>query len=219
MIEFGVELDCVTFNVDYRLGPATKAPGGAMDFYKTVKYIHANAATWDVDPSKIVIHGESGGSMIVCATGYELAKNDESHLVKSMFLTCPMLSNETSKVSKRKLNLFEKIGFGDMQNLYKMMATDWENQQADYHLLPGRMPEEMLRKLPPTIIWTSEFDMIRRDAVAMVDRMTKAGAPLLDWLSVPGGAHGYENFELGPLRTLFHKSLVHAWKHYVLEKP
>lgn len=218
VIEFGVELDCVTFNVDYRLAPATKAPGGVMDFYKTVKHIHANAAEWNVDPSKIVICGESGGSMIVCGAAYEMAKNDETNLIKNMWLMCPMLSNETANVPFEQLNFSEKVGFGDMQNLYKMLATDWDKQQSDFHLLPGRMPAEMLKKLPPTIVFTSEFDMIRRDAVKFISRMEEAGNPCIDWLSVAGGAHGYENFEKGPLRELFHKALVAAWKKYVTEQ-
>jgi acetyl esterase len=218
VIEYGIELECVTFNVDYRLGPATKAPGGVMDFYKTVKHIIEKAADWDVDPAKIILCGESGGSMIVCGAAYELAKNDEAHLIKNMWLQCPMISNENANVPYGELNFFEKVGFTDMQNLYKMLATDWEKQQSDFHLLPGRMPAEMLKKLPPTVVWTSEFDMIRRDAVAFINRMEEADAPLLDYLSVAGGAHGYENFELGPLRTLFHDSMIAAWKNYVLDQ-
>ena len=44
LIEYGIELECVTFNVDYRLAPATKCPGGVLDFYKAIKHVIENAA-------------------------------------------------------------------------------------------------------------------------------------------------------------------------------
>ena len=38
-------------------------------------------------------------------------------------------------------------------------------------MFPGRMPLESLKKLPPTIVITGEFDFLRRDALAMVERL------------------------------------------------
>lgn len=128
LIEYGIEFKCVTFNVDYRLAPATKAPGGVLDFYKTIKYVINNAAEFGVDPSKIVIAGESGGSMICLGAAYELTKNDEAGLIKNMWLQCPMLSNEIGLTPLSELNYNEQLGYTDMQNFYKMLATNVDNQ-------------------------------------------------------------------------------------------
>lgn len=70
------------FNVDYRLGPETKAPGGIADFYAALKYVVENAEELGVDKSRICIKGESGGGYICAGTGIMLAEKNESHLVK-----------------------------------------------------------------------------------------------------------------------------------------
>ena len=50
------------------------------------------------------------------------------------------------------------------------------------------MPLESLKKLPPTIVITGEFDFLRRDALAMVERLKQAGV-LLDYWSMAGSDH------------------------------
>lgn len=42
-------LNCVLFNVDYRLGPEVKCPTGQEDFVKAIEHIHENAASFGVD--------------------------------------------------------------------------------------------------------------------------------------------------------------------------
>lgn len=126
-----------------------------------------------------------------------------------------MLSHETDRVPLSDLNFLEKVGHQDIKACYRMLATDYDNQKHDPELYPGLMPDEQLVKLPPTIVWTSEFDMLRRDAVAFINRMKDTGAPLLDQQSMAGGEHGYENAEAGELRDIFFKTLCKAWQVYV----
>ena len=54
------------------------------------------------------------------------------------------------------------------------------------------MPLEQMSKLPPTIIFTGEFDFLRRDAIAMIKRLEQAGT-LLDYFSMAGGDHFYDD--------------------------
>lgn len=85
-------LNCVVIMVDYRLAPETKQPGGMKDVYDAVKYIHKNSSEFGIDPNKICLAGTSGGGYVSLGASIMLAKNDESHLVKSLQLHCPMLS-------------------------------------------------------------------------------------------------------------------------------
>ena len=216
MVEHALDNNCITFNVDFRNAPKTKCPGGVMDYYKTIKYVVANADSLGVDSTRIVIAGMSGGGMICMGAAYELAKNDEEKLVKQMWLHCPMLSHGLGSVPYDSLNSYEKLGFCDIRNFYQMLATDLDNQQGDPQLYPGRMPANMLRKLPPTIIWTSEFDFLYRDTQALIKKMEEEKAPLLDYFSMSGAEHGYE-FLGGEQAEVKNKAVIKAWKHYVVE--
>lgn len=57
-------------------------------------------------------------------------------------------------------------------------------------LYPGKASDELLKKLPMTAVWTSEFDFYRRDNVLYAERLKKAGR-LIDISLMPGMSHGY----------------------------
>jgi len=50
------------------------------------------------------------------------------------------------------------------------------------------MPDEQLRKLPPFVIFTSEFDFLRRDCLALAAKGKRIGK-LLDMSDIPGAGH------------------------------
>lgn len=104
------------------MGPATKAPGGSLDIIKVLRHVVACSKELNVDPNRIVLCGESGGAGTVLGAAYELAKLDESHLVKNLWLHCPMLSHETDRVPYDELNFLEKVGHWDIKACYKMLA-------------------------------------------------------------------------------------------------
>jgi len=54
--------------------------------------------------------------------------------------------------------------------------------------MPGRMSDALLKKVPPFAIFTSEFDFLRRDCLALAARGKKVGK-LLDMSDIPGSAH------------------------------
>ena len=74
--------------------------------------------------------------------------------------------------------------------MYKMLATDYEGQKNDADLYPGKISDEILKKVPPFAVWTSEFDEYRRDSVKLAER-GKACGKLLDLSDMPGVMHGY----------------------------
>lgn len=67
-----------------------------------------------------------------------------------------------------------------------MLSIDFETQykKKDPILFPGLMSQDNTNKLPPTIVITSEFDYLRRDALKFIDKLKKAER-LLDVLDLP----------------------------------
>jgi acetyl esterase/lipase len=66
-----MEMGWNVVNVEYRLGPNTLAPGAVEDCFCALRYIaqQAQAMTYNVDVSRIVVTGESAGGHLALALG------------------------------------------------------------------------------------------------------------------------------------------------------
>jgi acetyl esterase len=53
------------FSIDYRTAPEFRFPEAREDLETAIKWVKANAATYKVDPAKIVLAGESAGAFLV----------------------------------------------------------------------------------------------------------------------------------------------------------
>ena len=50
-----------------------------------------------------------------------------------------------------------------------------------------------MKKYPPTVIWTSEFDFLRRDNEKFAGRLQKVGR-LVDISIMPGVGHAFQTY-------------------------
>lgn len=89
-----------------------------------------------------------------------------------------------------------------MTSIYKLHATDFEKQtQAnDDQLYPGKVDAKLLQMFPPTCVFTSEFDFLRRDNEKFADRLKKVGR-LVDVSLMPGVMHGYQLMNYASVET------------------
>ena len=72
MIRWAHKYKCIVFNVEYSLAPEWKSPKGPRDFMHTFLHVYENAAKYNVDRTKIVIAGDSGGGFICLEAAYQL---------------------------------------------------------------------------------------------------------------------------------------------------
>ena len=76
---------------------------------------------------------------------------------------------------------------------------------------------DQMKRMPPTIITTGEFDHLRRDALAIIPKLETAGR-LLDVLDVPATRHSYES-EVEAAHSLFAEvETIKIWNHFVLDQ-
>lgn len=70
MIRWAYKYKCIVFNVEYRLAPEAKAPGGQRDFMHVYLHLLENINKYNVDKKKIVFAGDSGGAYICFGASY-----------------------------------------------------------------------------------------------------------------------------------------------------
>ena len=182
-----VDMNVVIFNVDYRLAPETKCPNNSKDFYEVIKFVSKNADSLGIDPSKIVIGGESAGGCIILGAMVLLAEHEESNLVKLAIPAIPMVDDYCFS-DPLAMTIEERNTALEMQKNWIIIAADFEQQKSSPHLFPGKASEELLEKFPPVIIIETEFDMFITEATRLANRLRRAGR-LLEFPVVPGSTH------------------------------
>jgi len=178
----------VVFNVDYRLAPETKCPNNVKDFYEAIKYVSKNAEALGIDSSKIAIAGDSGGGYICLGAEVLLAQNNETDLVKLAIPGIPM-TDDYSFSDPAPMTKEERDSHIMQRKIWKLIASDMDEQKQDPLLFPGKASTELLQKFPATIIWEAEFDMYITEATRMAFKLRAAGR-LLEFVVIPGSKHG-----------------------------
>jgi acetyl esterase/lipase len=178
--QHAVNLDVTVFCVDYGMAPENKAPGGALNCYAALKYILSNPKKFKIDPKRVAINGESSGGYLVACVSMELAKRDESHLVKFAWLDVAMLSNHWLTRTKENSSEVEFRSLPGQLGPLQCNATDWPNQKEDPNLFPVLMSEEIAAKVPMTLITGREFDCYKRDCLEYAELMRKHDKLLME---------------------------------------
>ena len=122
-----LNFDCTVFNVDYGVAPEVKAPDGGLNCYAATKYVIENAAKFNLDPSRIAIGGESSGGYLTACVSMELAKKNESQLVKFAWMDIPAVSNHWLSRTEENSSETEAPNILGHVCCIKLNATDFEN--------------------------------------------------------------------------------------------
>ena len=186
-------------NVEYRMGPTALAPAAVEDCRCALRWVRENAATYKLDPGRIVLTGHSAGGHLSLTTGMLTAASGFDNL-------CPKRNNDATAGGLADPVVEEMpvaaivnwFGITDVGDLLagphaKVYAIQWMGS------LPNRMelakqlsPLSMVRAgLPPILTIHGDADPIvpYDHAVRLHAALEKAGVPN-QLHTVPGGGHG-----------------------------
>ena len=170
-----MEQDLVMIYVDYRLAPKFKSPAGVEDCYQAIKYVVSHAQELGIDKSRISLSGESGGALIAAGAMQMIISEsfEDNHPIKSLILIQPMINDKLLTTDYSELNTYEKLYREEIRFYFQGLATDLKTQQKeeDTILFPGKMDLGLVKRLPKTVLITSEFDCFRRDALEFKEKL------------------------------------------------
>lgn len=156
-------------SVDYRLAPEHCWPAGQDDASAAILWARSAADALEIDPSKIILAGDSAGGHLATVAALRLA---DTVPVQGQALIYPTIeTRDTGHVSHRDLATGFGLTAGDM-------AFFWE------HYLSGQTPQEaeLMQRTdsataPPTFIATAEYDPLRDEGEAYAARLIASGVP------------------------------------------
>lgn len=173
-------------SVDYRLAPEHRFPAGLEDCFAAVSWIAEHAATLGGDGRPIAVVGQSAGGNLAAALTL-LARDRGMPEISRQILIYPVTDSTSETSSYRDFATGYWLTRDSMQwcwSLYVDSPLDAEAPLAS----PLRAAD--LTGLPPALVVTAEYDVLRDEAEAYAARLERAGVPVQ--LTRYGGmVHGF----------------------------
>jgi acetyl esterase/lipase len=152
-------------------------PAGLNDCVSGLKWVHANAATLGIDPTRIIIAGESGGGNLTLAAGLKLKRDGDIGLIKGLYAMCPCLAGQwpapDSPSSVENNGIFIDLHNNNIAMGYGIEAFNARDPLA----WPGFAVESDVQGLPNVVISVNECDPLRDEGVNFYRLLLRAGVP------------------------------------------
>ena len=153
----------------------------------------ATPPTLGVDPSRIIVAGESGGGNLTLATGLKLKKDGDIGLIKGLYALCPYIAGRWPLPENPSSTENNGILL-DLHNNRGAMGYGIEALEAGNPLAwPGFATAEDVKGLPPVVISVNECDPLRDEGVNFYRLLLMSGVPAR-CRQVMGTIHGTEIF-------------------------
>ncbi len=208
-----LEMGWTVVNVGYRLGRVAQAPAAAEDALCALRFIVAQAKTYNVDVNRIVVSGESAGGHLALVAGMTPGNAGLTNICAGGGFAG--LENAVPKVAA-VINWF---GISDVNDMLegpnaRSYAVQWIGSGKDRHDVARLVsPLTHVRPgLPPVLSIHGDKDPIvpYSHATRLHDALTRNGVTN-ELLTVPGGGHG--NFAPEERTRIFLKVREFLQKH------
>jgi acetyl esterase/lipase len=171
-------------SVDYRLAPEHVFPAALEDAGTVVAFVRASGAALGVDPSRIAIGGDSSGGHL--ATIEARRQRDAAAPLDYQVLIYPAIDPMLAAESYGE--------FGEYGLDRASMKLAWEAFIPDpaTRLTPDAAPLAVpdLSGMPPTLMITAEYDVLRDEGNDYADALIAAGVPVVH-TRYQGVNHGF----------------------------
>ena len=184
--------NCVTASSAPEVEPF---PAGLNDCVSGVKWAADHASELNIDASRIVVAGESGGGNLTLATGLKLKQDGDLGLIRGLYALCPYIAGSwplpenPSSIENNGILLDLHNNSGAMG--YGIEAFDAKDPLA----WPGFATEEDVAGLVRTVISVNECDPLRDEGINFYRLLLRAGVDAR-CRQVMGTIHATEIFPL-----------------------
>lgn len=159
--------------VDFERSPEASYPVAIEEAYAACKYVAENDKSLNVDASKLVVAGDSVGGNMATVVAI-LAKERGGPNISYQVLFYPVTDAN-----------FETDSYNEFANGYWLTkeAMNWfwnayapdENDRKKYTVSPLLASLEQLKGLPPALVITNEYDVLRDEGEAYAHKLIEAG--------------------------------------------
>lgn len=157
--------------VDYRLAPEHPFPAAVEDAVAALRWAQANADALGADPTRVSIGGDSAGGNL-SAVAARLA-SIEGAPPAAQLLVYPATDAQAPHPSKELFDVGFFLSCADCDTFYRRYTRGTNARDDDPRLSPLRAQDHL--KLPPALVVTAGFDVLRDEGEAYAAKLRAAG--------------------------------------------
>lgn len=218
MRELALAGDVAVVGVDYALSPEAVFPQAAEECAAVFRQVMAEAATWGLDPQRMVLGGDSAGGNLAFATALLLrdARADPApdgapdgappqvwRALRGVLAIYPVCDSAMDSASYAEFATGYGLDAADMAWFWARYIPDAATRAAPL----ASVGRAALHALPPVLILAAELDVLCGEGEAMAARLREAGVAVC-YEVARGAWHGFLGHS--PSAALSRKALSQA---------
>lgn len=159
--------------IDFSRSPENQYPTAIEESYETIKYISENDKNFNLDASKLIVAGDSvGGNMATVLA--MLVKERGGLKIDYQLLFYPVTDANFETESYKQFSDGYWLSTDAMKWFWNAYLPN-EEERKKYTVSPLQASLEQLKGLPPALIITNEYDVLRDEGEAYAHKLMKAG--------------------------------------------
>lgn len=177
--------EVATVSVDYALSPEAKFPHALEECAAVVRHVAAHGAGWGLDPSLLLLGGDSAGGNLALATAL-LLRDTGGPSLAGIVAAYPVCDSRLDTPSYQEF----ATGHGLTREKMAFYWGAYVPHEADRcHPLAAVLRAD-LTGLPPVLVLLAELDVLHSEGEALVAKLRAAAVPV-EMEIYPGVLHGF----------------------------
>lgn len=158
---------------NYSLSPESKYPTAIEEIYAVVKWVEEHGPTRGLDPTRLVVAGDSvGGNMATAVT--LMSKERGGPVIQRQLLFCPVTDATFDTESYHQFAEGYHLRRDAMMWFWDQYTTN-PDERNEITASPLRASKEQLKGLPQALVITAEADVLRDEGEAYANKLREAG--------------------------------------------
>lgn len=163
----------VAVYVDYSRSPEAQYPTAINQAYAATRWVAEHGREIGVDSRRLAVAGNSVGGNMAAVVAL-MAKEQKTPALRFQLLLWPVTNARFDSPSYQQFAEGHFLTRGMMNGFWDSYTTN-PQQRAEIHASPLQASIEQLRGLPPALVQTAEFDVLRDEGEAYARKLDSAG--------------------------------------------